>query len=100
MVKVDLGKGDKNQDLVKKFGADVQGGGLPYLTVLAADGSVVTNQNTGDLETGPVHDAKKVMPFLEEHQASAPDAKEVLKAALVKAGKDGRKLFVHLGAPW
>lgn len=100
VVKVDLGKGDKNTDLIEELGAGVKEGGLPYLTVLAADGSVVVHQDTGALETGPEHDANKVLPFLRKYQARVPDAEQVLKGALAEAKKSGRKLFVHLGAPW
>jgi thiol:disulfide interchange protein len=100
VVKVDMGKWDKNRDLVEKFGATIEKDGVPYITILAADGSVVTNQNTGDLEAGAAHDPAKVQAFLKEHRAKVPAAKDVLDAALAEAKKSDRNLLVHLGAPW
>jgi thioredoxin-related protein len=56
-----------NGDIARKYqvGKNV---GYPYLTVLDADGKVIKNQNTGDLEKGPKHDRGKVLAFLREWQ--------------------------------
>ena len=74
--------------------------GVPYLTVLDGEGQVVANQNTGDLEEGDHHDSAKVEAFLQAKKSAPQDAEKVLAAALGLAKKDGRKVLVHLGAPW
>ena len=38
VVKVDIGKFDKNMELVEKYGAQLKKGGVPYLTVLDGTG--------------------------------------------------------------
>jgi len=99
VVKVDIGGWDKNMDMAARYQANIREG-VPYLTVLDGAGKVVTNLCTGELETGPAHDEKKVMAFLEKHQATAPDAEDVMAAAYQNAKETGRSLYVHLGAPW
>ncbi len=48
--------------------------GVPYLTVLDADGDVLVRQETGSLEDGPRHDAAKVLAFLEQHKTGETPA--------------------------
>ncbi|MAW76833.1 MAG: hypothetical protein CMJ95_05500 [Planctomycetes bacterium] len=100
VVKVDIGRFDKNIDIVNKYGAKMKKEGVPYLTVLDGEGQVVANQNTGDLEEGDHHDSAKVEAFLQAKKSAPQDAEKVLAAALGLAKKDGRKVLVHLGAPW
>jgi thiol:disulfide interchange protein len=74
LVPVDVGHFDKHMELAKKYGADLKKNGVPYLTVLEADGKVVANEPTDPYETkGPAgekgHDSKKLLAFLREHQA-------------------------------
>jgi thiol-disulfide isomerase/thioredoxin len=101
VVYADIGHFDKNMDVAKGYGAEIKG--VPFLTILAADGSVLANQETGSLERGsglPGHDPAKVLAFLTEHQASYRAAADVEKEALAAAAKDGRRVFLHFGAPW
>ncbi len=100
LVKVDIGHFDKNMSITEKYGAKLKKQGVPYITVLDGSGKVVANQNTGDLEEGDHHDSAKVEKFLQEQKAPPEDAEEVLAAALKQAKKDGRKVLLHLGAPW
>ncbi len=108
VVLVDVGRMDKHLDLVKKYDADLKTGGLPYLTVLSADGAVIVNQETGALEqpTNPDakgasgHDPAKVLEFLTKHQATAPKAADVVRMGLAQAKADGKRVFLHFGAPW
>ncbi|MGE4615252.1 MAG: thioredoxin family protein [Planctomycetota bacterium] len=100
LVKVDIGHFDKNMSITEKYGAKLKKQGVPYITVLDGSGKVVANQNTGDLEEGDHHDSAKVEKFLQEQKAPPKDAEEVLAAALKQAKKDGRKVLLHLGAPW
>ncbi|MCC6359120.1 MAG: thioredoxin family protein [Phycisphaerales bacterium] len=100
LVSVDIGKFDKNMDIAAKYEADLKKNGVPFLTVLDGDGKVVTNQDTGSLEAGEKHDAQKVAAFLDKNKAAAVDAEAELKAALSKAASDGKRVFLHFGAPW
>lgn len=106
VVKIDIGTWDhpKHADLVEKYGADIKKSGVPYLTVLDADGKVVVNQATDALETGdatkPAHDPAKVLDFLKAHEATPVAAQTVFDAALASAKKDGKRVFLHFGAPW
>ncbi|MDE0957074.1 MAG: thioredoxin family protein [Planctomycetota bacterium] len=100
VVKVDIGKFDKNIGLVDGYGAMIKKKGVPYITVLDGDGKVVAHQNTGDLEEGDHHDSVKVEKFLQAQKSPPVDAEQVLATALKQASKDGRKILLHLGAPW
>jgi thiol-disulfide isomerase/thioredoxin len=109
VVLVDVGHFDKNMDLAKGYGAELKGTGIPYLTVLSADGKVITNRETGALETKPTeadpkpkpsHDRAKVLGFLTAHQASYLRADAVLAEAREQAKASGRSVLVRWGAPW
>jgi thiol-disulfide isomerase/thioredoxin len=104
VVHVDIGKSDKNLDLAEKYGTDFRKHGVPYLTVLDADGKPLANQPTDPFETKKDgedgHDAKKLLEFLTAHQARPLDADKVLGTALAEAAKTDRAVFLHFGAPW
>jgi thiol-disulfide isomerase/thioredoxin len=109
VVYIDVGQLNKHMELAEKYGADLKKGGLPYLTVLDADGKAIANQETGPLEmphdpatagSKLAHDPKKVMEFLKKNQAPAQEAQAVLAAALAKAKAEDKKVFLHFGAPW
>jgi thiol:disulfide interchange protein len=96
---VDVGHMDKNQDLVKRFGADLTKG-VPFLTVLDGQGKVLANQETGSLEVGDKHDPAKVLAFLEANQAEPQDAKTVLAGALARAKEAEKRVLLSFEAPW
>ncbi len=98
VVLVDMGKFDKNKDVAAGYGADIRG--IPFLTVLDADGAVVVNQPTDPLEDGPKHSPEKVLAFLKEHQVPTKNAHEVLAAGVARAKAEGKLVFLHFGAPW
>lgn len=107
VVLVDIGKWDKNRDLTKKYGADLENNGVPFLTILDSDGKIVINQESGALETKSIdktknigHDRQKVLAFLTDHQTTAADAKNVLENALSTATRENKLIFLHFGAPW
>lgn len=99
VVLVDIGQGDKHMDVVQKYGANLDAG-VPYLTVLDADGKALANQETGALEIGDKHDPKKVLEFLKQHQAKPLVAEEVRTAAFARAKAENKRVFMHFGAPW
>jgi thiol:disulfide interchange protein len=100
VVLVDIGRWDKNVDLTERYGVDFKKHGVPYLTVLDADGSVLVNRETGSLEAGSKHDPAKVLAFLRENRAPYLSADSVLSEGLAKAKEEGKRVFLHFGAPW
>ena len=99
LVKVDVGRRDKNMNIAELYGADVENGGIPYLTVLDGDGKVLVNKETGALEVDDRHDPMKVQAFLQKWKAEPRDARKVLKDALARAAKQDKRLFLHFGVP-
>ncbi len=61
MINIDT---EANKALAKRYQAEWQKHGLPYLTVLDADDKVLVNQNTSDLEDGSKHHPGRVLEFL------------------------------------
>ncbi|MCG3137224.1 MAG: Thiol:disulfide interchange protein DsbD [Phycisphaerae bacterium] len=98
LVMIDIGQRDKNMELARKYGADVAG--VPYLTVLDADGKVLVNQETGSLEAGDHHDPAKVQAFLEQWQAPRQDAQQLFDTALKETATTDRQLMVLFSTPW
>jgi len=84
--------------VIEKWGIDPKG--YPYLAVLDASGKKATEQRTDPLEVGSKHDPKKVRAFLEKWQAARLEAGAVFAAALDKARKEKKHVFVRVGAPW
>jgi thiol-disulfide isomerase/thioredoxin len=95
---------NNNMELAAKYGADLKKDGVPYLTVLDAEGKVLINQSTVPFETKDGdkngHDPKKLQEFLTANQATPLKAEDELAAALAAAAKSERKVFLHYGAPW
>jgi len=99
-VKINVGRFDVNMDLATKYGADLKGNGIPYLTVLSADGEVISNTETGSLEKDGGHDVSKVMDYLTAHRVERRDAKIVMDSAKARAAHENKKILLHFGAPW
>jgi hypothetical protein len=100
LAKVAVGDPDRNMDLARGYGADLEKKGLPFLTVLAADGKVLANQPVSGLREDRRPEPKTVVEFLARWQAAPLDARALFKAALEEAGRSDRRVLVHLGAPW
>ena len=69
-VLVDIGRRTKNIDLAARYGADVIKNGIPYLTVLDADGKPLVNQPTEPFEKKGEkgYESAKLREFLKKHQ--------------------------------
>lgn len=104
LVLIDVGRFDKNLDIAEEYKADLKANGVPYLTILDADGQVIANQETGSLESKiegkTEHDPIRVFNFLSENQAPYLDAESILATAINQARKQNKMVFVHFGAPW
>lgn len=102
IVRVDVGRFDKHIDFAKELGAEFKG--IPFLTVLDADGKALAQNDTTEFETHvddkPGHDPVKVLDFLKQHQAAHLDAALVRNAAFARAKSEGKRVFLHFGAPW
>ena len=100
VVKIDIGRRDKNMELAASYGADLTTNGIPYLTVLDADGKPLVHQETGSLESGEGHDPAKVLAFLAAHRATPWKAQDLLDAALARTREAQKPLLLTFGAPW
>jgi uncharacterized protein YyaL (SSP411 family) len=98
VVYIDIGRGDKNGELLAAYG--IKADGYPYLAVLGADNKLVTQQETGALENGPAHDPEKVLAFLNKWKAAPLDAHAALQDALQQAASQNKRVFLRFGAPW
>lgn len=102
VVHIDVGRFDKHMDVAKELGASWKG--IPYLTILDADGKPLTHADTEPFETKVDgkngHDAAKVVAFLKQHEAKPLVAADVLAAAMATAQKEQKRVFLHFGAPW
>ncbi len=102
-VHVDIGTWQalKHRDLAAQYQADFKAHGVPYLTVLDEDGKLVTNKDTNELEVkdSDHHDPAKVLAFLKQNQAAPVKAEALLSAALERAAREQKRLFVHFSTP-
>lgn len=103
LVLVDVGKMDKNKDLVEELGATMSKG-IPYLTILDGAGKAIANEETEQFESKdkskPAHDPEALLTFLRKHENRLPAAEEVLAAGAAEAKAAGKNVFLHFGAPW
>ncbi len=106
VVLIDIGQFDKHMDLAEKSGAKLKDAGVPFLTILDAQGKVLGNHETGNLEwpkeSGKEqgHDPAKVVALLKQYEATPWKAEEVFASAVSKAASEHKRVFLHFGAPW
>lgn len=105
VVTVDVARFDKHMDIAAGYAAELKGNGIPYLTILDADGKVLANQETGSLEAKAAngengHETAKLIEFLTKHQAAHLQASGALADALARAKAEDKSVFLHFGAPW
>jgi len=104
IVRIDVGRFDKNLDLAARYGVDfARGIGIPYLTFLDAEGLVLANEPTAALEIQEHgkegHDPAKVSDLLARHQAPYPLADALLAEALAAAKVEDKLVLLFFGAP-
>jgi thioredoxin-related protein len=93
-----------NTDLATQHKATVVEG-VPYLTILDAEGKPLANQRAEPFQikndAGEKKiDAAKLIEFLSKHEAKPLVAAKVLQDGLDQAAKNDRLVFLHFGAPW
>ncbi len=99
LVMVDT-KAPNAEALLAECSGDLTGVGFPFLTVMAADGKILTRQKTDPLEEGDHHDPKKVKAFLSEWAPEKISATKLVEEALAKASSEDKRILLHFGAPW
>jgi thiol-disulfide isomerase/thioredoxin len=75
LVLVDIGRREKNIEVAARYGADVIKNGIPFLTILDADGKPLINQPTEPFEKKGEekgYESAKLKEFLKKYQATAP----------------------------
>ncbi|HYW40134.1 MAG TPA: thioredoxin family protein [Terriglobales bacterium] len=70
VVHVDIGKGDKNQDLMKQYEVPMKRG-IPGLAVLDADGKLVYSQKNGEFENARALAPEDFLAFLNKWKPGA-----------------------------
>jgi thioredoxin-related protein len=91
---------DGNRALAERLGANPITDDVPYLVVTTPDGEVIVKRPTQDFQVAESYSAKAVGEFLRAHVPPPLDAREVLDRARAQAAHDGRRLLIHIGAPW
>lgn len=93
-----------NEALAAKLGAGGMGSALPRVTVLDAGSRVIANEAAATFTAGGTAastlDPQRVVDFLAKHQAPQLNADTLLAAALGRAKKDQKTLFLWFSAPW
>jgi len=87
---------DAHPEVAKSYKTQVRG--VPFLSVLDAQGEKLTDQRTGPLETGSKHDPAKMTAFLNKWIPNQDQSAEAsLNAALAQAKAEDKAVFVHFG---
>ena len=105
LVTVDVGHLDKNQDLAQLYHATLAAGALPHLTILDKTGKVVAQQSSREFAAAAgapaAFDPDKIVAFLAKNQAPLPgNAEPLFRAAIEKAKRENKEVFVWFSAPW
>jgi len=80
VVHVDIGEGDRNLDLVKKYKTTLDKG-VPVVVILSADGNLLYGSGDGEFEAARKMMKKDLMAFLSRWKGSKPRAKSSRRAS-------------------
>ena len=93
-----------NEAAAGKFKATPAADGLPYLTVLDAQGAVLANHPVAPFKgtgTGAAAwDGRKLNDTLTKYKPAYVEAEPLLAAALDRAKRENKTLFLWFNAPW
>lgn len=84
----------QNRALAAEYGLKLDDRQSPALAILDADGRVLSTQDMAAFEKDGRYDADQFEAFLRQWEAPREDAEKVLQAALERAGKEQKKLWV------
>jgi len=65
VVHVDIGKGDRNQDIMRRYGVPTEKG-IPALAVLESDGKLLYSQRNGEFEAARSLGPEDLLTFLNQ----------------------------------
>jgi hypothetical protein len=99
MVRADGDKGSKDHGLAKRLGVRV-GQDLPALSVFDGEGKLLAHQPASAWVGEGKLDPQLLSATLERLKPKPLDAEVVLKRALAASAEGGKRVLVHLGAPW
>ena len=93
-----------NEAATQRFKAEAAKDGLPYLTVLDAQGAVLANHPTVPFKAAgagaAAWDGRKLNETLTKYKPTYVNADPLFTAALSQAKKEGKTLLLWFNAPW
>ena len=93
-----------NEAAARKFNATPAADGLPYLTVLDAQGAVIANHPAAPFKAAgsgaAAWDGRKLNETLAKYKPTYVNAEPLLAAALDRAKRENKTLFLWFNAPW
>ncbi len=103
VVRVDVGRYDRNSDLLASYDVDLERARVPVLSVLDGEGAVLFSGESGFLESrigrDKGFDVQKVHEFLEAYRTPAKSAHEAFANGLAAARAAKKCLLVHFEVP-
>ena len=99
MVRADGDKDSKDRSLAKRLGVKI-GQGLPALSVFDGEGKLLAHQPASAWVGEGKLDPQLLSATLERLKPEPLDAELVLKDALARSAECGKRVLIHLGAPW
>jgi len=99
MVRADGDQGSKDRSLAKRLGVKV-GKDLPAISVFDGEGKLLAHQPASAWVGDGKLDPQLLSTTLERLKPKPLDAELVLKDALATSAEGGKRVLVHLGAPW
>ena len=103
VVRVDVGRYDRNAELLATYGIDLARTRIPVVTILDEEGNLLLSEDSGFLES-PIGRAKgfdlgKVHAFLLRYRTTPRSAEAAFSAGLATAATSKKSLLVHFEVP-
>ena len=99
MVRANGDKGSKDRSLAKRLGVKI-GQDLPAISVFDGEGKLLAHEPASAWVGEGKLDPQLLTTTLERLKPKPLDAELVLKDALATSAEGGKRILVHLGAPW
>jgi hypothetical protein len=103
IVRVDVGRYDRNSDLLAAYDVDLEHARIPVLSVLDGEGKLLCSGESAVLESRVGRekgfDVQKVHEFLLAHKAPPKNADEVFANALAAAAASKKCVLAHFEVP-
>src|SRR6185295_2206156 len=103
IVRVDVGRYDRNSDLLASYDVDLEHTRIPVLSVLDGEGGLLFSGESGFLESRvgseKGFDVQKVHEFLSAYRTPPKSAHDALVSALRAAAAAKKSVLVHFEVP-